>query len=152
MKHLNLILIITFFFVLINNTYAQESLMITSLMEQEKNEYTEEWKGWPDVWADMEEEYGAKGSVKFTVLDNESTEYLVEFLVGDAYFSLTVYYTEYDRDKGWFVYDGYDDDDDAVKMWVEGANLTSLAINGWPDKIVTIYFWWNAEALVIRNI
>ncbi len=137
MKYLNIIFT-AFLFILISNTYAQVSLDLSLMKELEYNFDTEEWDGLSSEWENIEEE---NYTLKFTVLDNESTEFLVEFLDGESYDFATVIFTKYNRTNAWFEYETDVDSEEQLLITVDGANLTSLAINGFPEKPVLIYFW-----------
>ncbi len=144
----NLILITGLLFFFANISYSQESLKIQYIKTQEKNEYTGEWEGWPDEWEDVEED---NVTIKFTILNTESTEFLVEILEPDGYSSVTVIFWQYNREEGRFEYLILDDDIEDGEIWVYGANLSSLAMNGWDEKDVTIYLIDEDSALAITN-
>ncbi len=143
-------LIIAIFIALVSNTYAQESLLVTKEKDVEWNEYTKKWD-WDDEWYynDADEYW----TIKFTVLNSESTEFLVEELDGDFYESYTVSYIGYDREYGIFEYENFDakGEYETKKIWVKNTNLTSLAMNGWPEKGVFVYFWYDEFAIIITN-
>ena len=144
----NIILITVLLLLFANISYSQVSLKVQYVMVQEKNEYTGEWEGWPDEWIDIEEE---NWTIKFTIMDNESTEFLVEVLIADSYESFDVIFWEYNREKSRFEYLILDDEVEDGEIWVYESNLSSLAMNGWPDKTVNIYFWIDDIAILITN-
>lgn len=122
------------FFLIANSSFSQTSLKMTKTMSQYWDTELSEWSGWPDEWSYYLED--EEPIIKFTKLDDEGSEFLVEIWTPD-YASFTVTYDGFNEEQDAHVYKDVNEDE----VWIIGSTISELALNGWPDNTVQIYFW-----------
>ena len=126
------------FFLVSTSSFSQKSLKMTRTMTQYWSEFNKEWTGWPETYDYYEE--GNEPIIKFTKLDVDGKEFLVEIWTPD-HASFKVSYTGFREDQNAHVYE----DSSGDEVWILGSTISYLSMNGWPDNVVSIYFWIYSE-------
>lgn len=132
MKNLFLIFALS---ILVNKIDAQTNLTFKKGKMEVFDPIAGTWAGWPDEYNYFQ--INSEPMIKLTNLDDQGTEFLVDFWCNGEQNHFTVTYNGYNATNNWYKYN----DDAGDEICVRGTTMSYLAQHGWPDSRVQIYFW-----------
>ncbi len=118
-----------------NVAHSQMSLKITKMKQVTWSSYSNAWSPWPVDWRSYQR--GAEPVITLYSLDDDGYKFRVITDINGQSFLFDVTFAGYDANNNWSKYKDVNGDE----VDISGSTMTKLAMYGWPDSVVQIYFW-----------